>query len=44
MLSLTLTLYIFIALKYEEKDLVATMGNTYKDYQKRVRMMLPFPK
>ena len=44
MLSLTLTLYIFIGLKYEERDLIATMGKTYKEYQKRVRMMLPFPK
>lgn len=44
MLSVTLSLYIFIGLKYEERDLIATLGNTYKEYQKRVRMMLPFPK
>lgn len=44
MLSLTLTLYIFIGLWYEERDLTAAFGNTYREYQKRVRMMLPFPK
>lgn len=44
MLSVMLTLYIFIGLRYEERDLIATLGNTYKEYQQRVRMMLPFPK
>lgn len=44
MLSVTLSMYIFIGLWYEERDLVATLGNTYKEYQQRVRMMLPFPK
>lgn len=44
MLSVTLTIYIFIGLMYEERDLVSTLGDTYKDYQKRVRMMLPFAK
>lgn len=44
MLSVTLSIYIFIGLKYEERDLIDTLGNTYKEYQKRVRMMLPFPK
>ncbi|MDD4856135.1 MAG: hypothetical protein PHQ22_08475 [Sulfuricurvum sp.] len=44
MLSVTLSIYIFIGLKYEERDLIATLGNTYKEYQQRVRMMLPFSK
>lgn len=44
MLSVTLSIYIFIGLKYEEKDLIRTLGDTYKEYQKRVRMMLPFMK
>lgn len=44
MLSVTLTIYIFIGLRYEERDLIATLGNTYKEYQRRVRMLLPFPK
>ena len=44
MLSLTFTLYIFIGLHYEEKDLVNTLGEKYSDYQKRVSMILPFLK
>ena len=44
MLSATMTVYIFIGLYYEEKDLVATLGQDYEDYQRRVRMILPIPK
>ena len=44
MLSVTLSIYIFIGLWYEERDLIAALGNTYKGYQQRVRMLLPFPK
>ena len=44
MLSATMTVYIFIGLYYEEKDLAATLGQDYEDYQRRVRMILPIPK
>lgn len=44
MLAVTMTTYIFIGLHYEEKDLVSSLGKDYKDYQKRVRMIIPFPK
>ena len=44
MLSLTMTIYIFIGLHYEEKTLVATLGEDYENYRKRVRMLLPIPK
>ncbi len=44
MLSATMTVYIFVGLYYEEKDLVATLGQDYEDYQRRVRMILPIPK
>lgn len=44
MLSVALSAYIFIGLKYEERDLVRALGSVYEDYQKRVRMLLPFPK
>ena len=44
MLSVTLTAYILISLRYEERDLVTSLGEKYQDYQKRVRMIIPFPK
>jgi len=44
MLSVAMTIYIFIALHYEEEDLVAALGQDYEDYRKRVRMILPIPK
>lgn len=44
MLSVTLSIYIFIGLWLEEKDLLAAWGTTYQEYQRRVRMILPFPK
>lgn len=44
MLSGTMTIYVFIGLYYEEQDLVATLGQDYENYQKRVRMILPIPK
>lgn len=43
-LSIAMTLYIFIGLHFEEKDLVATLGADYERYQGRVRMLLPVPK
>lgn len=42
--SLTLTAYIFIATGFEERDLVASHGNVYRDYQREVPMILPFPR
>ena len=44
MLSVTMSIYIIIGLYFEERDLVATLGQDYKDYQGRVRMLAPFPK
>jgi protein-S-isoprenylcysteine O-methyltransferase Ste14 len=44
MLTASLTIYVLISLKYEEKDLVTTLGDKYEDYQKRVRMLIPVPK
>jgi protein-S-isoprenylcysteine O-methyltransferase Ste14 len=43
-LSSALTLYIFIGLSLEEKDLVATLGRDYQAYQERVPMILPCSK
>jgi len=42
MLSITFTIYIFIGLYYEEKDLVNELGEPYKNYQKRVSKIIPF--
>ena len=44
MLSVPLTAYVLLSLKYEERDLVTTLGEDYEDYQKRVRMIIPLPK
>ena len=43
-LSATMTLYIFIGLYYEEKDLVAILGDEYINYKNKVRMIIPIPK
>ncbi|WP_101756849.1 isoprenylcysteine carboxylmethyltransferase family protein [Oceanicoccus sp. KOV_DT_Chl] len=42
MLSVSLTLYIFIGLHFEEKSLEAHFGDTYLDYKKRVPGVIPF--
>jgi len=41
LLSILFTLYIFIGLHYEEKDLMTELGSAYLDYKKRVGMMIP---
>ena len=39
----TTTAYIFIGLLLEERDMVASFGQTYRNYQARVSMILPLP-
>lgn len=36
------TAYIFIALQFEERDLVSFFGDVYKNYQQKVPMIFPF--
>lgn len=42
MLSICLTVYIFIGLHFEEKSLISHFGDTYLDYKKRVPGVIPF--
>lgn len=42
--SIVTTIYILIALQFEEHDLTSHYGTTYKEYQKQVSMIFPFPK
>jgi methanethiol S-methyltransferase len=36
------TAYIFIALQFEERDLITFFGDVYKNYQQKVPMLFPF--
>lgn len=41
--SLGMTLYILIAIRYEERDLAAHFGEVYVDYRRKVPMLVPVP-
>lgn len=41
-LAITWTAYILIAVRFEERDLVATHGPLYQEYRRRVPMLLPW--
>jgi methanethiol S-methyltransferase len=36
------TLYILFAIQLEERDLIATLGDAYRNYRQRVPMLVPF--
>ena len=38
----TTTAYILIALQFEEHDLAGMLGDAYRDYRKRVPMLIPW--
>ena len=42
--AVVVTVYVLIALQLEERDLMAYHGETYSDYQRQVRMLVPLPK
>lgn len=39
--ALATTAYILIAIRFEERDLVAEFGDTYEEYRERVPMLIP---
>lgn len=39
--SLGMSIYVLLAIRWEERDLVQTLGDEYADYQKKVPMLLP---
>ncbi len=36
------TIYIFVAVGYEERDMIALFGDKYRDYMAKVPVILPF--
>jgi methanethiol S-methyltransferase len=42
--SITMTGYILVATQLEEHDLVAALGDQYRDYRREVPMLLPRPR
>jgi protein-S-isoprenylcysteine O-methyltransferase Ste14 len=40
----SMTIYIVIALQFEEKDLLDALGEDYLDYRRRVPMLFPWTK
>ncbi len=38
------TVYILVAIQFEERDIVNAHGAVYEDYRKRVSMLVPIPK
>lgn len=41
--ALATTAYILIGIQLEERDLIATFGDSYASYRKRVSMLIPLP-
>ncbi|MBF0422428.1 MAG: isoprenylcysteine carboxylmethyltransferase family protein [Magnetococcales bacterium] len=42
--SISMSFYIFVGTLLEERDLLSSFGHSYKDYQRRVPMIIPFIK
>jgi len=42
--SIMTTAYIVLAIQFEERDLIACYGDTYREYRQRVSMLIPVPR
>lgn len=40
--AVVVTIYVFVALQFEERDLVSFFGDRYREYQQKVPMVFPF--
>jgi protein-S-isoprenylcysteine O-methyltransferase Ste14 len=38
------TAYILVAIRFEEHDLVESLGDDYRKYRERVPMIIPWPR
>jgi protein-S-isoprenylcysteine O-methyltransferase Ste14 len=43
LLAIGMSAYILIAIRYEERDMVEYHGDTYREYQRKVPMLIPRP-
>jgi protein-S-isoprenylcysteine O-methyltransferase Ste14 len=42
--AIATTAYILLAIQFEERDLIATLGDDYRRYRERAPMIIPFIK
>jgi protein-S-isoprenylcysteine O-methyltransferase Ste14 len=43
LLAVGMTVYVLIAIRYEERDLIKFHGDAYRNYQRKVPMLIPKP-
>ena len=44
MFAIVTTAYILVAIQFEERDLIASLGDDYRRYRQRVPMLIPWPR